>query len=77
MSVGGGGVLDSLQSFLRNASTRDVAAAKKKIKIKDKSLQMIMNIRELGYDDQILKVHSSQLGETASDSNSFTGRLLR
>ena len=45
--------------------------------IKDRGLDMAMKIRERGFNDNILKVHSSLLGEKASDSNSFTKRLLR
>ena len=36
-----------------------------------------MKIRELGFNDQILIINSSLLGDTAKDSNSFTQRLLR
>ena len=43
----------------------------------DKSFNMDLKIRELGYNDNILKVHSSLSGEKASDSNSFIKRLLR
>ena len=45
--------------------------------IKDKGLDMALKIREYGFDDNIVKVNSSLLGEAAADSNSFTKRLLR
>jgi hypothetical protein len=38
---------------------------------------MAVNIRKQGYNDNILKVQSSLLGEKAADSNSFTTRLIK
>ena len=45
--------------------------------VKDKGLDLKMDIKELGYNDKIMTVSSALLGDTASDSNSFTWRLAQ
>ena len=64
--------------FFRSATTREAdKKIDKKIMIKDTGLKMTEAIRKLGYNEQILTVYSSLVGETASDANSFTRRLIR
>ena len=64
--------------FCRSATTREPdKKIYKKIMIKDTSLKMTEAIRSLGFNDQMLTVYSSLIGETAADTNSFTRRLIR
>ena len=65
----------SIHPDFRNASTRGPSAPP--LMVQDKSLNMAIQIRKQGYNDNILKVNSSLSGETASDENSFIKRLLR
>jgi hypothetical protein len=44
---------------------------------KDKGLKLTKQIRDQGYNDNILRVNSALSGEKASDSNSFIKRLLK
>ena len=64
----------TLHLFFRDATTRN---AGKKIVIKDLGLEMTETIRKLGFNDQILTVYSSLMGEKALDTDSFTRRLIR
>ena len=43
----------------------------------ERGFNLKMDIKRLGFNDQILIINSSLLGDTAKDSNSFTQRLLR
>ena len=74
MSVGANQQNLILHIFLRDATTRD---AGKKIVVKDLGLEMTETIRKLGFNDQILTVYSSLMGEKALDTDSFTRRLIR
>ena len=67
-----------LNLFFRSATTREAdKKIDKKIMIKDAGLKMTEAIRNLGYNEQMLTVYSSLIGEKALDTNSFTRRLIR
>ena len=68
-------MLGPLQPNFRNARTR--GDSRPPLEILDKGLKMAVNIRKQGYNNNILKVNSSLLGEKAADSNSFITRLIR
>jgi len=55
---------------------RDVSALHN-YEIKDVGLDLKMDIKKLGYNNKIMTVSSALLGDTASDSNSFTWRLAQ
>merc|ERR1719193_3067050 len=56
---------------------RDISAAHHQGEIQDTGFERKQEIKKLGFNDQILIVSSTLLGETASDTNSFTLRLTR
>ena len=43
----------------------------------ERGFKLKMDIKDLGFNDQILVINSSLLGDKAKDNNSFTQRLLR
>ena len=43
----------------------------------EKGFNLKMKIKKLNFNNQILVINSSLLGDTAKDNNSFTQRLLR
>ena len=60
---------------------RDISAGHHKaplLEIQDEDgFERKQEIKKLGFNDQILVVSSTLLGDTASDTNSFTLRLTR
>ena len=71
-----------LQSFRntleRSGSLRQSKPPTQALTVKNqRGFNLKMKIRNLGFNDQILIINSSLLGDTAKDSNSFTQRLLR
>ena len=62
---------------IRNAF-RDGSLNQPKIAVKnERGFKLKMDIKGLNFNDQILIIKSSLLGDTAKDNNSFTQRLLR
>ena len=62
---------------LRNAF-RDGSLNQPKIAVKnERGFKLKMDIKGLNFNDQILVINSSLLGDKAKDNNSFTQRLLR
>ena len=45
--------------------------------LKDTGFDLKMDIKKVNLNNQILMVHSSLIGDTAKDKNSFTQSLLR
>ena len=45
--------------------------------MKDTGFALKMDIKKVNLNNQILMVHSSLIGDTAKDKNSFTQSLLR
>lgn len=43
----------------------------------ERGFRLKMDIKKLNFNDQILVINSSLLGDAAKDNNSFTQRLLR
>ena len=43
----------------------------------ERGFKLKMDIKDLGFNDQILIINSSLLGDKAKDNNTFTQRLLR
>ena len=61
----------------RNAF-RDGSLNQPKLAVKnERGFKLKMNIKELNFNDQILVINSSLVGDKAKDNNSFTQRLLR
>ena len=62
---------------IRNAF-RDGSLNQPKIAVKnERGFKLKMDIKGLNFNDQILVINSSLLGDKAKDNNSFTQRLLR
>ena len=62
---------------IRNAF-RDGSLNQPKIAVKnERGFKLKMDIKNLNFNDQILVINSSLLGDKAKDNNSFTQRLLR
>ena len=49
----------------------------KDIIIEDRAFKLKKKIKDLNFNDQILIVNSSLLGDTAKDTGSFTQNLIR
>ena len=61
----------------RNAF-RDGSLNQPKVAVKNvRGFKLKMDIKELNFNDQILLINSSLVGDKAKDNNSFTQRLLR
>ena len=61
----------------RNAF-RDGSLNQPKLAVKNvRGFKLKMDIKELNFNDQILVINSSLVGDKAKDNNSFTQRLLR
>ena len=61
----------------RNAF-RDGSINQPKVVVKNvRGFKLKMDIKELNFNDQILVINSSLVGDKAKDNNSFTQRLLR
>jgi hypothetical protein len=63
---------------LSRNETRDASVLPKlAMEIKDDGFEFKQQIQKAGYDDRMVTVYSSLLGDTASDSDSFVWRLLK